>query len=452
MKKSLNAFLLIFILLFLTGCTVEGNKHQSPPPHENEKVQTNGSAQSEVTDYENEENEPMDSPSKRYVLNYPNIKAMWLSQFDLQGVYVADGRQRAEDDFTERINDILEKIKQNGFNTVFLQIRPYADSFYPSEYYPTSRYVCGSYGDNLSYDPIEITVKAAHAAELSIHGWINPMRGMTTEEIKSVSNKYLIKKWYDEKAPFISELNGRLYLDPFYDETRGLIVDGIKEALVKYKFDGIHMDDYFYPTTSESFDKASYTAYKANGGTAPLKQFRYDNLNKLVSSIYSAVKEESPDLLFGISPEGNMNNATDKAFADVKTWCSKNGFVDYICPRIYFGLEHQSWPFDKTADKWASIIKNPEIKLIIGMTFGKALSKTDKWAGSGQNEWAENTDVMKRCLEKTAENEKCAGVSVFCYQYYYDPVSGAEVEGTAVERKAFTILLKELQWTKKSLD
>ena len=26
-------------------------------------------------------------------------------------------------------------------------------------------------------------------------------------------------------------------------------------------------------------------------------------------------------------------------YADVKTWCSKDGYIDYICPQIYFSLD-----------------------------------------------------------------------------------------------------------------
>ena len=31
-------------------------------------------------------------------------------------------------------------------------------------------------------------------------------------------------------------------------------------------FDGLHMDDYFYPTTDPSFDADAYASYQASGG------------------------------------------------------------------------------------------------------------------------------------------------------------------------------------------
>jgi uncharacterized lipoprotein YddW (UPF0748 family) len=125
---------------------------------------------------------------------------------------------------------------------------------------------------------------------------------------------------------------------------------------------------------------------------------------------------------------------------------SEDGYIDYICPQIYYGLKHGSLPFDKTLKSWASLIKNKNVKLIAGMTFGKALSKTDQWAGNGKNEWAEHNDIMKRCLESTLNVDKMYGISVFCFQYYYDPLTFKEVTGTKQERDNFTPILKDANW------
>ena len=133
-------------------------------------------------------------------LNYSNVKAMWLSQFDLAQVY-RDGAQRDRTEFTELIESILDNCKTLGVNTIIVQVRPNADSLYPSKYYPPSVYAVGAYGNTFSYDPFEIIVEEAHERELSVHAWINPMRGMKEDEIKVIDNSYLIKKWWnDEKS------------------------------------------------------------------------------------------------------------------------------------------------------------------------------------------------------------------------------------------------------------
>ena len=49
-----------------------------------------------------------------------------------------------------------------------------------------SPYVVGQSGRPAQNDPVALIVRLAHERSLSIHAWINPMRGMTEEEIQLV--------------------------------------------------------------------------------------------------------------------------------------------------------------------------------------------------------------------------------------------------------------------------
>ena len=384
------------------------------------------------------------------VLNYADKKCMWLSQFDLNKVYANGGSQRSSAQFTGYIKKILANVKKDGINTIIVQVRPYADSMYPSDVYPMSSYVVGAYGKEASYDPYAIVIDEAHALGLSVHAWINPMRAMLVKEITKVPQKYRIRSWYDDtstRGKYVVTVGDRFYLNPAYPEVRQLIIDGAAEILARYKVDGLHMDDYFYPTQDASFDSAAYSAYKKDGGKSSLADFRRDCLSKLVAGLYSTVKAADGSILFGISPAGNINTVYEKQYADVYRWCSEKGYLDYICPQVYFGLEHQTYDFKKVSKTLQSIIKTDSVELIIGMTLGKAKSGTDQYAGSGKNEWKEHKDVLVRCLEYTKSLEKCRGVAYFCYQYFYDPISGASVSETKTERDNFIPLLKTITWT-----
>ena len=388
-------------------------------------------------------------PSYYRVTNYEDVKAIWLSQFDLNGVYTDNGVQRSKESFISLLSRVLDNSRACGFNTVFIQIRPNADSFYPSEYYPPSVYVLGDYGREFKYDPIEIAVSLAKERGFSVHAWINPMRGMTDSQIKKIPSGYQVKKWYGDseyREKYIVKQGSNWYLNPAYAEVRSLIVNGAKEALAYYEFDGLHMDDYFYPTTDAAFDSSAYSQYKAEGGNMSLSDFRRDNLNKLVKALYDGTKEINPSAMYGISPAGNWNTVYNNQYADYKTWCTKDGYIDYICPQVYFGLEHGTYDFVKTASTWESFIKTDSVKLIIGMTLGKAKSGVDEWAGSGKYEWRDNKDVIKRCLLETQKLSKCSGISVFCYQYLYTPIGGTVVPETLEEKNNFLPLLKEMTW------
>ncbi len=376
-------------------------------------------------------------------------KAIWLSQFDLQGVYTNGGKQRAESDFRAKMTKILDNVVKDGFNTVILQVRPYADSMYPSEVYPPSRYTVGSYANDFTYDPVAIIMELCKERSLSVHGWINPMRGMTEAEIQQVDDKYLIKQWYNDaskKGTYLVFQNKNWYLNPAYPEVRKLICDGAAEILEKYDMDGVHMDDYFYPTTDTSFDARAYSEYKKGGGTLDVLAWRRTNLDALVSELYATVKTHDLRALFGISPAGNINTVYGSHCADVYNWCSTPGYIDYIMPQVYFGFEHASWDFIKTSNLWSDAIKTEYVDLIIGVSFGKALSGVDNYAGTGKNEWSQHKDILKRGLEYSATMDKCVGMTVFCYQYLYDPLSGVMIAGTRQEHEAFVATLKTITW------
>ena len=376
------------------------------------------------------------------------FRAMWLSQFDLNSVYGSSGGQANEATFRNNITRVLDNCKSIGINNVIVQVRPNADSMYPSEYYAPSAYVVGEYGKDFTYDPFAIIVKEAHDRGLLVHAWINPMRAMKTTEIVKLDQKYTVRKWWDDESlreKYLPTVNSQVYLNVGYPEVRQLILDGAAEILAKYSVDGLHMDDYFYPTKETSFDAAAYKEY---GSGKSLADWRRANINTLVEGLYSISKADGKNVVFGISPAGNIDNVYNSQYADIYTWCANKGYIDYICPQIYFGFEHKTCAFDKTADKWSGIIKTDGVCLIIGMTLGKAVNgaqnKPDTYAGDGANEWINNKDVLLRCLVRSTETDKCTGVAYFCYQYFWNPTTGAENSYTKAERDNLLPCLAEI--------
>ena len=383
-------------------------------------------------------------------INYDTVKAIWISQFDMYSVYTENGVQRNENDYKAKISAIINNICDMGVNTVYFQLRPNGDSISPSEIFPPSKYVVGRYGGVLDYDPFGMFLELAHEKGISVHGWINPLRCMRTDEINNLSEKYILKQWYNtRKGGIIVAVNDVCYLDSAYPEVIDLICDGVEEIITKYEVDGIHIDDYFYPTTDETFDLFEYSQYKSDGGILCLDDFRRSNINNLIQRLYATVKSRNSALLFGVSPSGNISRNYNELYADVAKWCANEGFVDYICPQIYFGFEHSWYPFDKVCDDFSKLIKSESVDLIIGMTLGKAVSGylggEDIWAGDGKREWIENTDVLSRSLEYTEKIKNCSGVAFFSYQYFYDPISSEPIAESAKECSLLLPLIKEIK-------
>ena len=416
--KNIFCFFTVIMLLFQVSCRQAEHKNYTPETYQNDTAEDTIS-------------------NDRQIINYTCMKAIWLSQFDLYKVYTDNGSQRDISNYTEKIEQIICNINQMSFNTIILQVRPNCDSFYPSELFPPSKYAVGDYTKKFEYDPIRIILDIAHKYNISVQAWVNPYRCMNENEIKQINDTFFIKKLYSDYDNSLVLYNGYYYLDPYYESNQKLIKDGITEILNNYNFDGIHIDDYFYPTSDCTFDEKSFKEYKEKGGLLNLADFRRDNINKLVREIYNITKSFDKKLIFGISPAGNIKNTYENSFADIYTWCSDNTYIDYISPQIYFGLHHQTHPFEKVLNNWADIIKTSDISLIPGITLEKAYTKFDKWAGSGKNEWADNNDIIKKCIELSLSNNKCNGISFFSYQFFFDITTNLRIKETYNEIENF---------------
>jgi uncharacterized lipoprotein YddW (UPF0748 family) len=374
-----------------------------------------------------------------------NVRAMWISQFDLTLMCLKDGRQRKKDEYLSRVSLMMARLLGMGINTVFVQLRPNGDSIYPSELFPSSAYAVGTLGTDFDYDPFEILLNEANRAGISVHAWINPLRLMKDTELSSLDGKYLIGKWIKDKKYYgtrIVKVGDYCYLNPAYDEVREMIVSGACEIIDNYAVDGIHIDDYFYPTTSKDFDA---TSYKDCENGMPLEDFRRKNITLLVSALSEAARSRGK--IFGVSPSGNTSRNYNELYADVNEWCEL-GIVDYICPQIYFGIEHETFPFEKTAREFEQMCSKNGTDLIIGMTLEKAQNGYkgigDTYAGSGRDEWINNKDILARCFEITIDMN-CKGVAFFSYRLFYSPSDDSPVNETSDERKALIAAIKQLK-------
>ena len=65
---------------------------------------------------------------------------------------------------------------ERGLNAVIVQVRPTADTFWPSDLEPWSRYLTGTPGGDPGYDPLQFAVEEAHKRNLEFHAWFNPYR------------------------------------------------------------------------------------------------------------------------------------------------------------------------------------------------------------------------------------------------------------------------------------
>lgn len=339
------------------------------------------------------------------------VSAVWLTYYELS-TFIKD---KEEEDFKKSITKAFKELKSSGFNRVTVQVRPYADAFYKSQYFPMSAYCTGVQGEDLSYDPLTIMVEAAHKYDLFFEAWINPYRVSTTNEFDKLSDNNMALKWKDTDNLIVCDSG--IFFNPASSEANELIVNGVKEIVSNYQVDGICFDDYFYPSSDKDIDKSSYETYTKNGGKLALEDFRRNNVSEMVKSVYNAVKEINSNVTFGISPAADVEHNYNSLYADVELWATEEGYVDYLCPQIYFGFQNENQPFMKTTKRWTEMTK---CDLYVALPLYKS-GEEDEFAGdSGKKEFVDNNNIIARQVTYLSKINEVDGFYIFSYSFLKD--------------------------------
>ena len=110
-----------------------------------------------------------------------------------------------------------------------------------------------------------------------------------------------------------------------------------------------------------------------------------------------------------------MDTDVKTLYADVHKWCGDKGYCDYIAPQLYYGFKNESLPFEPTLDRW--IAECTAVKLVAGICTYK-IGKEDKWAGSGIDEWINDTHIPSREAQRALESG--AGMAVYSVGSLFD--------------------------------
>lgn len=368
-------------------------------------------------------NEKVTPKHGTYLQHEGEMMAVWVPFMSLS---VED--EGTKEAFEKKFDEIVKTSKEHNMNTLIVHVRPYGDALYPSEYYPWSHILTGTQGKDPGYDPLEYMIDTAHAAGLEFHAWINPLRMKVSQTPQKLSadNPHNLWKNDDDKTndDWTLSWDGDIYLNPASAGARRYIIDSIEELIRNYAVDGIHFDDYFYPTSDAEYDKASYQAYREsldeNATPLTLTAWRTANISSLIAGVYNRIHALTDQVVFGVSPQGNIENDLGMG-ADVYDWGSIQGYVDYLCPQIYVSFDHALLPYDQTAQQWRELTSNSNVKLYIGLAVYKAGSDADEGTWEGSN------DILKQQIEY-GRNLGADGFMLYAYDYLVNNQTKEEIE------------------------
>lgn len=378
-----------------------------------------------------------------------DYKAVWFAYYDYSSYLKKYSKKNNESNFRKYFKSVVSKCKDKKFNTIIVHVRAFGDAMYDSDYFPTSSYIAGKQGKNLSYDPLDVMVEETHKQDMNIEAWINPYRVAVSTNYSKLSSDNQAKIWHNSssasKKRNVLSYKGRLYFNPAKKEVRELIINGVREIVQNYDVDGIHMDDYFYPQFSTSnyksaFDAKEYKASKEKEEGMSIENYRRKQVNLLVKGIKSAVKEIDENVSFGISPAGNISNLNSKYsyYVDIKKWTNSTEYVDYITPQIYWGFYHSTAKFNKMTDQWIKMTDQSKVKLYIGlpayrMGYASASNSKEKQEFLGSS-------LLSKMVQY-GDKKNVDGYAVFDYQDLSRKGSLAAIKKLVVQFKKQGIFL-----------
>lgn len=270
---------------------------------------------------------------------------------------------------------ILDNLASVNINAVFFQVRSRCDAMYKSSYEPWSSDLVSERGKDPGYDPLAFVVEEAHKRGIEVHAWMNPYRFSTASTYwdgQAGDYRETHPEWILTYPVQDGKYNA--IMNPALPEVRQRITDIVCEVVTNYDVDGVVFDDYFYAYGGTPADLDADAQQKYKPEDMSLGDWRRENINKMVASVYNMIQKEKPYVTFGVSPFGIWTTNNDVAqkegivlpqgitggnmyeeiYCDPVAWL-KEGTVDYISPQLYWTTTAVGQDYDVLCPWWSEL-------------------------------------------------------------------------------------------------
>ena len=336
-------------------------------------------------------------------------------------------------------NQLLDNCLSLGLNTVIAQVRPFGDALYRSQLFPWSHLCTGVQGQDPGFDPLDVLLTEAHRRGLSVEAWINPYRLKGSASMPAALAENNLMNTHPEWV-WQNPDNGSAYLNPAIPEAADYVVQGVTELVQNYAIDGVHFDDYFYPTTDPALDAARFAA----SGAGDLGSWRRANVTALVKAAHDAVKAADATLRFGVSPQGNPDNDLSEQYSDVRAWLTAEGedaVVDYLCPQVYWGYGYTlrfgstRFAFENIVPEWLAMPRAASTALYFGLGAYRVGSGDGGANEDSLSQWCTGSALARQVGD--LRRLGAGGWALYRYDSLFQP---AQPEPAAAERAALAAL------------
>ena len=283
----------------------------------------------------------------------------------------------------DSIASLIRHARDNGFNTLFVQVRGRGDAYYRGGLEPVP---AALERQPDSYDPLAVVLDLSHAAGIKVHAWVNVNLVSSAVQMPTAREHLVYRhpEWLMVPRDIAQELAAVPTDSPAYlgrlarwtrqqsDDVEGLYsspvhpaggayVEAVVRDLVKrYAIDGIHFDYARYPTERFDYSQAAINEFRAavrpqiddakrraldaehtldlfaypDALPEAWRTFRIGRMTELMTRLGRAAHAERPALPVSVAAAPDRQEALDRRLQDWGTWLSA-GIVDALAPMAY---------------------------------------------------------------------------------------------------------------------
>ena len=186
----------------------------------------------------------------------------------------------------DHIAALVRSARDNGFNTLLVQVRGRGDAYYLGSVEPRPAELLRQPD---TFDPLETVLEAGHAAGLRVHAWVNVnlissaadlpaarehvvyrhaawlmvprdiAQELATIEPESPAYVGKLARWTRAQP---NEIEG-LYTSPIITEAADYTDSIVRDLAHRYAVDGIHLDYARYPSDRFDYSKPAIRAFRS---------------------------------------------------------------------------------------------------------------------------------------------------------------------------------------------
>lgn len=317
-------------------------------------------------------------------------RALWISRFDWGSPPLR----------AARLDYLLDRAADAGFNIIFFQVRAMGDAYYASGLEPWAYRLTGSTAASLgrdpAWDPLAHAIQAAHSRGLELHAYINVYslwecdRGQpphTSPEhpfwaLGADGSWRVHAKRTDGPLPMSESTDGEapcheyVWASPGVERVNAHNLAVIEDIVTRYPVDGVHLDRVRYPGRQYSYDPESLVRWQARSPAVTREDWQRDQITAWVAQVRSRMRAIRPAarlsaaVWFVYQKTPAMNFAVAQGyhdyFQDSHRWLAE-GALDALIPMIYGpALDGDINKWRVTADSHTRLAQQGQVWLGVG--------------------------------------------------------------------------------------